>query len=204
MTLFDSLTFFGIMLLLAALPSASVALVVTRSLTAGPAGGIAAAAGIVLGDLVFITLALLGLSAIAETMGGVFLVIRYLGALYLIWLGLTLLARTGRVRVPVGREGQRAGIVAGFLAGLLLTLGDVKAILFYMSLFPLFVDPAVLEATDIVAIIALTVASVGGVKIAYALLAARVAAGAGRFAQLAGRAAGGVMVAAGGWLVAKA
>jgi len=52
------------MALLAALPSASVALVITRSATLGVANGIAVSAGIVLGDLIFILLAIFGLSAV--------------------------------------------------------------------------------------------------------------------------------------------
>jgi threonine/homoserine/homoserine lactone efflux protein len=57
------------MLILAAIPSASVALVVTRSATLGIKNGISVACGIVLGDLIFVALAILGMSVLAETMG---------------------------------------------------------------------------------------------------------------------------------------
>lgn len=86
---------------LAVLPSASVALVVTRSATHGFPHGAAVASGIVIGDLIFVTLAVLGLSALAETGGGFMLsVFRYLGGSYLIWLGLGLLRSRRALRMP--------------------------------------------------------------------------------------------------------
>ena len=87
MNLLEVLMLFLILSTLAAIPSASVALVVTRSATFGVANGIAVAAGIVLADLLFIALVLLGLTVLAETMGGFFMLVRYAGALYLVWLG---------------------------------------------------------------------------------------------------------------------
>ena len=59
MDLLDSISLFLIMIALAAVPSTSVALVVTRSATLGISNGVAVSLGIVLGDLVFIFLAIL-------------------------------------------------------------------------------------------------------------------------------------------------
>ena len=73
------IAFFGIMLLLAATPSGSVGFVVVSSATRGLSCGVAASLGIVAGDLIFVTLALLGLTALAEAMGALFAVLRYLG-----------------------------------------------------------------------------------------------------------------------------
>ena len=77
MSIIETISLFGIMAALAAMPSTSVALVVTRSATLGVGNGIAVAMGIVLGDLVFIMLAILGLSVVAEAMGNLFVVIKY-------------------------------------------------------------------------------------------------------------------------------
>ncbi len=85
MSIIDSISLFVIMVTLAIIPSTSVALVVTRSATLGASNGIAVAIGIVLGDLTFILLVLLGMSVVAETMAGVFLTIKYVGGTYLLW-----------------------------------------------------------------------------------------------------------------------
>jgi len=103
MDIINTLLLFGTMAVLAAIPSASVALVIARSITLGISQGIAVGAGVVIGDLIFIGLVMLGLSVLAETMGGLFLVVKYLGAFYLLWLGLSLL----RAGAPVAIEQPR-------------------------------------------------------------------------------------------------
>ena len=87
MEFYGLIAFFGIMLLLAAIPSASVGFVVVSSASRGLPCGLAASLGIVAGDLIFVTLALLGVTALAETMGALFAVLRYLGGAYLIRVG---------------------------------------------------------------------------------------------------------------------
>ena len=197
---------FVILALLAALPSASVALVVTRSTALGLANGLAVAAGIVLGDLVFAALALLGLSVLAQTMGGLFAAVRVLGALYLIWLGFRLMTagETTSFVQPEGGDGRRH-LAVGLLSGFVLTLGDIKAIVFYASLFPMFVDLATPKTADMLMIGLITAASVGGVKAGYALLANRLVSvirrrGAGKGVK---KAAGGLLVGAGSCLIIK-
>ena len=192
--------------MLAAMPSTSVALVVTRSATLGRGNGFAVAAGIVLGDLIFIILAMLGLSVVAETMSGLFMVIKYLGALYLLWFGFSLLKSKGKTTIMVDSTREKGNIVTSFLAGFILTLGDVKAIVFYVSIFPVFIDLSALQATEVLIVLFVTVVSVGGVKVIYALSAIKVATAARelKFENTARKTAGGLMVAAGAYLIVKA
>lgn len=208
MTLSAALLLFVVMVVLAAVPSASVVLVVTRSVTGGVGSGAAVAAGIVLGDLVFVTLALLGMSVLAEWLGGFFGVLKIAGGAYLIWMGWRM-ARSAWQPLPareVTPPGRRASDCwASLLAGWLLTLGDVKAIFFYASLFPLFVEVGALQWHDIVAIVAITVVAVGGVKIAYAFAARSLA---GRFEPWQARrglrlTAGSILAGTGAYVLAK-
>jgi threonine/homoserine/homoserine lactone efflux protein len=202
----EALALAGTLAMLAAIPSASVALVIARSISHGAAHGITVGAGIVAGDLVFISFAMLGLSVIAEAMGSMFMLVKYLGALYLIWLGISLL-RSGERR-SVRKESPRRGgsFLVSFLSGLLLTLGDVKAIVFYLSLLPMFVELASLQQADVLLILAITVVSVGAVKCGYAVFAHRLLAlsGGKRFAAGSTKAAGVTLVAAGSYLAVKA
>ena len=206
MSILETLSLFGIMTALAVLPGAGVALVITRSVTLGVADGVAVSAGIVLGDLVFILLALLGLSVVAETMGSLFALIRYLGAAYLLWLGFSLLTSKQSGSITVQKEKGKRSLAASFLAGFFLTLGDIKAIVFYASLFPVFIDLSALRVADVLVVIAVMVVSVGGVKLVYALSATRVASllASRRLDRVAGKTAGGLMVGAGGYLIIKA
>lgn len=206
MNIIETITLFGIIVSLAAIPSASVALVVTRSATLGVANGIAVSVGIVLGDLVFIILAIAGLSVVAETMGTLFMVIKYLGAAYLLWLGYSLLTSKSKTEITVERSIDKRSLVASFFAGFMLTLGDIKAIVFYVSLFPVFVDLSSLHVADILTIISVMVFGVGGVKVIYAFSAIKVASLAKRYKldNAARKTAGGLMVGAGSYLIVKA
>ena len=206
MSIIETISLFGIMAALAAMPSTSVALVVTRSATLGVGNGIAVAMGIVLGDLVFIMLAILGLSVVAEAMGNLFVVIKYLGAVYLLWLGFSLLKARSKATITVNKTREKGSLVASFIAGFILTLGDIKAVIFYVSLFPVFIDLSALQVTEILIVIFVTVASVGGVKVLYALSATKVAKLARelKFENSVTKAAGGLIVGAGTYLIVKA
>ena len=206
MSIIETLALFGTMAFLAAIPSASVALVIARSITLGVSHGIAVGAGIVIGDLIFIGLVMLGLTVIAETMGGLFLGVKYLGALYLLWLGISLLREKTSVSVAIEHSRKRGRFTASFFAGLFLTLGDIKAIFFYLSLLPMFIDLAALQLSDAVRVVAVTIAAVGGIKVLYAIFAHRVISSnkGKRFTAFSTKAAGAALVGAGSYLVVKA
>lgn len=205
MTAYDLLGLFLVMSALAAIPSASVALVVVRSATVNVRNGIATAVGVVAGDLIFIAMAMMGLVALSEIMGAFFAMVRYLAAGYLVWLGWQLIRHAADTRV-VNAGQAKGGMAISFLSGLALTLGDIKAILFYASLFPAFVDIASLTTSDVVLIMLVTVVAVGGVKVAYALAANRIAClSKGIVLRREARvAAGGLLMGVGGYLIVKA
>ena len=204
MSLFATLTLFAIMIVLAALPSCSVALVVTRAATLGIRNGAAVVAGIVMGDLIFVTLAILGMSTLAEIMGAFFSIVRYLGAAYLIWLGVKLIYYSGETEVSRVNDLGKT-MIASFTSGLLLTLGDVKAILFYASLFPTFVNMASLTWLDIVVIFAVTALTVGGVKLVYAFAARWIVSRlhTQRSHRFARTLAGSIMIGTGTYIIVK-
>lgn len=205
MSLVEIIALFVVMTVLALIPSTSVALVVARSSTAGLLNGSAVAAGIVAGDLIFVGLAVLGMAALADVLGGVFLILKYVAGAYLIWFGLRLLRSNPSLPQPTAGV-SASTLSASFLSGLFLTLGDVKAILFYASLFPVFVDLATIRSSDIAIIVVLTVVTVGGVKLGYAYFATKVAVFARAFKaeRAINTTAGGLMVGAGAYLMVKA
>lgn len=172
MSLLAVLSLFLIMITLAAIPSASVALVVVRSATGGVRNGLAVAAGIVLADLLFVALAITGMSVIAEAMGSFFVVLRYAAGAYLIWLGVQLI-RSRRAPPPAPGMAPTCSTTGSFLAGFFLTLGDLKAILFYASLFPALLDLTKISLADGLLIALVTTITVGGTKALYAVAARR-------------------------------
>jgi threonine/homoserine/homoserine lactone efflux protein len=205
MSAIEIISLFGIMVVLAAMPSTSVALVVIRSATLGFANGLSAVLGIILGDLIFILLAILGLSFVAETMGSLFVIIQYLGAGYLFWIGITLLKSKSLVKITLDKTAEKRHLIASFLAGFVLTLGDVKAIIFYVSLFPAFINLSSLHLGDILIVVFIMIISVGGVKTIYAFLATKIVCIAENylFENIAKKVSGGLMIGVGSYLVVK-
>uniref|UniRef100_UPI0026296014 LysE family translocator n=1 Tax=uncultured Microbulbifer sp. TaxID=348147 RepID=UPI0026296014 len=136
MTPTTSMALFISMVVLALIPGPGVLTVTARSTSAGLRHGLFTTAGIVTGDFVFIILALLGLATLSNVLGELFFVIKYLGAAYLIWLGISILSSTPNT--SAGRAINAPRHTARFAAGLITTLSNPKAILFYLSFFPAF------------------------------------------------------------------
>lgn len=196
MTLASMVALFGAMAVLAAVPSVSVLAVSARSASSGFVHGALTALGVVTGDLAFILLAVFGLALLAEAMDGLFHLVRYLGGAYLIWLGIVLWQT--RTRATEIADAASPSLRSSFMTGLLVTLGDQKAVLFYLGFLPAFVDLPAMSYSDIGAVVAIAILAVGGVKLGYAYAAHRAGA---FFGAKAGKTlhvtAAGVMVAAG-------
>ncbi|MFT5117965.1 MAG: threonine/homoserine/homoserine lactone efflux protein [Kiritimatiellia bacterium] len=163
------LTLFAAMLVLALIPGVGVLVVIARSLSSGFRAGIMTSCGIVAGDYVFIILSVVGLATIAETMTGLFIMIKYLGAAYLFWLGTQLLFPKNQhkpnedIHIPAHQT--------HFITGLTTTLSNPKAILFYLSFFPAFLDLSRVSAIDMGILLLIATVTVGGVMVMYAYLA---------------------------------
>jgi threonine/homoserine/homoserine lactone efflux protein len=200
------LTFFAIMLALAAIPGASVGLVVSRSATLGFRNGAAVAGGIVLGDLALGALAIYGMSNLAESMGSMFFLVRCLAGSYLIWIGIGLLRTREDPTANALVEKRPLTLASSFLSGLFLTFGDLKAILFYASLFPTLFNLRLLTSIDIGIIATITIVTVGGVKLIYAYAARTFVAHwkSSRMQRITRKAAGGLMIGAGSYVILKA
>lgn len=191
LTLNSVVALFGAMVVLAALPSVSVLAVSTRSATLGLIHGVFTTLGIMLGDIVFIIIAIKGLSFLAETMGRLFVLIKYLSGAYLIALGIGLLSQSraeGSTSSPAkmlrpkstalrkdtrAKERMESSLLSSFIAGLMITLGDQKAVLFYLGFFPNFLDISNISYLDTIIILSVTIVALGGVKLGYAILAVR-------------------------------
>jgi len=156
---------------LAIIPSISVLAVTARAVAFGFTHGMFTALGIVVADIIFILIAVYGLALLAGLMGEQFTWIKTIGGIYLIWLGISLCRADAKTRNT--DEIKQSSWGSSFLAGFLITLGDQKAILFYLGFFPAFIDLSRMTPADTLAIIVIAVVGVGGAKLVYAYLADR-------------------------------
>jgi threonine/homoserine/homoserine lactone efflux protein len=202
MTFSSIVALFSAMIVLASIPSISVLAVTTRAATSGFIHGVFATIGIVLGDIIFIIIAIWGLSFLAETMGNLFVLIKYLGGAYLIWLEIRL-CRSKSQELET-EEVVKSSLLSSFMTGLLITLAAQKAILFYFGFFPAFLDVSKISYFDTGIIIAIATLAVGGVKLGYAFMAdkARLLISS-KFRKRINIAAGCVTIAVGVFLMTK-
>ncbi|MCA0899853.1 MULTISPECIES: LysE family translocator [Microbulbifer] len=166
MTFVNTLALFGAMIVLAAIPGPGTFAVMARSASGGMLHGLVTTIGIVFGDYVFIALCLSGLAYIADVMGNAFVILKYVGAAYLIWLGLSLLRARGTAEVNT--TPKQSSLASSWLLGLTTTLGNPKAILFYLSFFPAFLPIKEITVMDTIIIFVVVTLAVGGVMLTYA------------------------------------
>jgi len=197
------LTLLGTMIALSAVPGPSDFAVVACALSTGLRKAALMIVGIIIADICFILLAIYGLSAMAMAFEPVFLVLKYVGAVYLLWLGIrTLRAAPTKANVTTMPATPQSAF-GSFSSGFLITLGDPKAVLFYLSLFPAFVDLAHLNLTDTVTIMLIATLAIAGVKGAYAYLATHALGffANNNYPHYINHVAGSVLIVTGGWLI---
>lgn len=123
-------------------PGPNMAFVLSHGVAHGPRGGFAAALGISAADLVHTLFAATGVTALVAAWPPSFDVLRYAGALYLVWLAVQALRNLGGGGPRTGAQARPAGFGRIVRMALLNNLVNPKALLFFMVFLPQFVDPS--------------------------------------------------------------
>lgn len=131
------LSFILVVLVLFVIPGPAVLLTVTQTAKGGRRAGIITGVGIAVGDFIHTIAAVLGLSAVLMTSSLAFEIIKYLGAAYLIFLGIkSLLEKSKKQTVP---KTKQTTSVVSFRQALLIELLNPKTALFFLAFLPQFV-----------------------------------------------------------------
>jgi threonine/homoserine/homoserine lactone efflux protein len=152
-------------------PGPAIAALVARVLVRGTSGALAFMFGLAVGDVAWLTAAVLGLAFIAKTFALAFLTLKYLGAAYLLYLAWKMW-RTPIVHAhaPTPKSERPLRL---FAAGLSLTLGNPKTMVFYLALLPNLIDLAAVTPLAYAELVVVTFAVCTLVDGGYVLLAAR-------------------------------
>ncbi len=154
--------------------------------------------GVAIGDVLWSVLAVLGVGWVTTTWGGAMEVLRWVACVFFLYLGITILCHAGD---SLERDGRltRPGMWAGFVAGLIVILGNPKAILFYMGVLPGFFDLSRLTVPDIVAIAtaSFVVPLVGNLMLAWFVDRVRRVLASPRAIRRMNLTAGGLLIAVG-------
>ncbi len=155
------------------IPGPTVLLVLSYALSKGRSVAVASATGVALGDLVAMTASLLGLGALVLASATLFTVLKWVGAVYLIWLGIKLLrsAPSGGLQAIETERNVTARSVFGHAAA--VTALNPKSIVFFIAFVPQFLRPTDPLGPQFAILIATFVGLAGLNALAYALLADR-------------------------------
>lgn len=180
------------------IPGPTVLLVLSYALSKGRGVAVAAATGVALGDLIAMTASLAGLGAVVLASATVFAIFKWVGAAYLIWLGIKLWRSAPTTGLSVGGNEQiRSSNVFGHTAA--VTALNPKSIAFFIAFVPQFIRPEAPLLPQFAILISTFVGLAALNALAYALLADKLRGWIARPNIIAGitRAGGAALIAMG-------
>jgi homoserine/homoserine lactone efflux protein len=188
------------------IPGPAVLFVIAQALRYGGRHSLWANTGVLAGNAFYFTLSATGLGALVMTSHTLFSVVKWAGALYLVFLGLQLWRAAGAVardRVRLAPEAPAAG-AALFGRGFILQAANPKALVFFTALLPQFIDVRQPVAPQVLILGVSSVVVEFFVLAGYGLLAGRAThlAREPRFSRMADRVAGTLLIGAGAGLAA--
>lgn len=203
MTLTSLITYAGALFIAAAIPGPGMTAIVARALGSGFRPTFFMGLGLILGDLVYLTAVILGLAILAQNFTTPFLIIKYLGALYLCYIAWKLWT-AGLLRQDITATKGATGGMA-FLSGLLVTLGNPKTMLFYVALVPTLIPLQEIGLQDYVILVVTTFVVLLAVLLPYILLAskARELLKKPRTLQVVNRSAAGILAGTAAYIAAR-
>lgn len=153
----------------AVIPGPGIAALVGQSLGSGLRMSLFFMAGIALGDIVYLTIAIAGLAAIAQLFANAFLAIKILGGAYLLYLAYKFWKSEAGL-TQIDRFQNRKGFRV-FLAGFAVTLGNPKTIIFYLALLPTVLNLEAIGISEWLMLSAVTITVLFATLTPYAMLA---------------------------------
>ena len=191
--------FFLIETALCLTPGPAVLLVLSQALTRGAARAVWSIGGILAANTLYFVLSATGVGAVLMASYDLFFAIKWIGAAYLVWLGVSAFlgkSKTLSVRAADARPVHGSRL---FLNGFILQMSNPKALVFFTALVPQFINPHAALVPQVAILAATSVLIEFFVQLFYAVLAGRAAhlAAQPRFARITDRIAGTLLIGAG-------
>jgi threonine/homoserine/homoserine lactone efflux protein len=125
--------------LAASIPGPGMTALVARSVSGGAVTGFTMLTGLILGDLIYLSVAVFGLAVIANNYSSLFTLINWAASLYLCWLAWQFW-RYQPQAVDIDQRATRKELASAWFSGLTITLGNPKTIAFYLAILPLVIS----------------------------------------------------------------
>ncbi len=202
MSIESGVSFLLIIFIFAVTPGPGVFALLARSLASGARPCLSLAFGMVISDVIYLLLACLGLAMVARQWAGLFLVIRIVGSLYLLYLGWKLWRAAIDPNLHDTASKGSFSTTQGLVQGFLISASNPKVIFFYIAFLPTLLDLDSLTPTDVVLAVLLTVTGLmaGLMLIAFCASSARHLFRSKKAVRRLNRTSGAIMIGAGAWL----
>jgi threonine/homoserine/homoserine lactone efflux protein len=129
-------------------PGPGIIAIISTSLTYGFKSGATLSIGLIFGDIVYLLVAIFGLSMLMSILGDFFLIVRIIGGLYFLYLGYIMVSsKVNRFELD---KNLSPSLYKTFFQGLFISLSNPKVILFYLGFLPVFMDLETLTSNDII------------------------------------------------------
>jgi len=171
MTITGFLAYSSALAIAAIIPGPQIVAIVAQALRGGYRQAAWMTVGMVLGDVLYLSAVLAGLAVIAETFSVLLIAIKWAGVAYLCWLAVQFW--TSSPEIGVAGAGPVKNARGAFLSGVLVTVGNPKSVLFYISILPTVVDLRALSGTDVPVLMAITAAILAAAQFPFAIAGAR-------------------------------
>ena len=198
----SAISFFFIIFIFAITPGPGVFALLARSLASGAKPCLSMSFGMAVSDIIYLILACFGLALIAEQWSGLFLVIRILGAFYLLYLGYKMWTAKPETSLTHTPEKTAYSTSKGFLQGFLISASNPKVIFFYIAFLPTIMDLNSLTPSDMALASGITFVGLmaGLMTIALCASSARRFFTSQKAVKRLNRTSGGIMIGAGSYL----
>ena len=137
----DFITFLIAGIALNLVPGTDTMYIIGRSVSQGKIAGIVSVLGISTGSLFHTLAASLGLSALLATSSITFTVVKYIGATYLIYLGIQMLREKSVVSHNKMKHSEKSALLAIYRQGIFVNISNPKVALFFLAFLPQFISP---------------------------------------------------------------
>ncbi|WP_419778450.1 LysE family translocator [Maridesulfovibrio sp.] len=198
MTITSTIALIFAVLIFALIPGPGVMSIIAQSVARGFKSTALYCLGVVSGDLCYLLMAIFGMGFVAQKLGAGFMILKWAGAAYLIYLGI----KSWRA-APPAVDGSNPPVAKGtgktYLAGLCVSLGNPKLIAFYCGFLPGFMNLQALTSSDVVIVACSVIPTVLSVLLVYAWLGdrSRAAIRSPKIWKIANRCAGSVLIGSG-------
>ena len=165
--------FFLVSLACTASPGPAVLYVTSQGVLGGMRSGAAGAFGVLAADALYIVLSVTGLTAVLAASYELFTLLKWAGAVYLVYLGARLIRSAFVPPAAAGGPAAVPGAHRSFLGGFVMHAANPKALLYFGSLVPQFVDPARALGPQLAWLALIHLSTAAAVLLGYALISSR-------------------------------